>query len=531
MPEELSDKVNGNLYQEKGIPDTRRDYMLEIMDTTLRDGEQTEGVSFPKQEKLTLAKKLLQLGIHRTEVASAAKKQEFESVKAICDWAKTKGYLENIEVLAFVDKKSIDWAYKTGCKTVNLLCKGSLNHLKGQLGKTKEEHLADIKEVVQYAQSKGMDINVYLEDWSNGMINSRNYVYFMIQGLRELNVKRIMLPDTLGILSPGQVTEFIKELKEKFPYKYDFHAHNDYGLATANTMQAVLAGVDGIHVTANKLGERTGNASLFEVAVNLKDYYGIDLGLKESKFQEVSDLVARLSGKRVPHNEPVVGENARTQTAGIHADGDKKAGLYVTKLTKPGRFGADETRYALGKNVGKASIEMNLKELGIELTSEQIKTLRDEVASLGHRKEQITQADLLFLIADLFEQPEMVPFKILDCEIKISLNGERSAYVKADYKGEILEADAKGDGGYNAFWNAVKKMLEPKEIQIPKLVDYSITIPPGGQTSALTMASIGWEHNKKKLQSKGVETDQHFAAVRATEKILNLILRNGNSNH
>ncbi|MBW2966382.1 2-isopropylmalate synthase [Candidatus Woesearchaeota archaeon] len=503
---------------------------IEIMDTTLRDGEQTEEVAFTKQEKLTLAKKLLQLRIHRVEVASAGTtKQEFETVKSICDWAKTNGYLENIEVLAFVDKKSIDWVYETGCRTINLLCKGSLNHVEGQLRKTKEQHLEDTKEIVKYTQSKGMDINVYLEDWSNGMLNSRDYVYFIINGLKELNIKRIMIPDTLGVLSPEQVYEFVKEIKEKFPGRYDFHAHNDYGLATINTIKAIQAGIDGIHVTVNKLGERTGNASLFEVAVSLKDHYNIDLGLKEPMFQETSDLVAQLAGKKVSHNEPIVGEKVRTQTAGIHADGDKKAGLYVTKLTKPGRFGKEETRYALGKNVGKASIEMNLKELGIDLNPEQVKILRDEVATIGQRKEQITQADLLFLIADLFEQPEMVPFKILNCEIQTSLNGERSAYVKIDYKGEVLEAKSKGDGGYDAAMNAIKEMLEPKGIELPKLKEYSITIPPGGKTSALTMASIGWLHSNKKLQSKGVETDQTFAALKSTEKILNLILRNGNN--
>jgi len=529
--QELSDTTQ-KLYEEKGIPDSRGDYMPEIMDTTLRDGEQTEGVSFPKQEKLTLAKKILQLGVDRIEVASAGEtKQEFDTVKSICEWAKTKGYINNIEVLAFVNKESIDWIYETGCRTVNLLCKGSSNHLKEQLRKTKEEHLADIKEIVEYAKEKGMNINVYLEDWSNGMLNSRDYVYFMIQGLRELNVKRIMLPDTLGVLSPEQVSEFIKEIKQKFPGRYDFHAHNDYGLATANTIQAVLAKVDGIHVTVNSLGERTGNASIFEVAVCLKDHYNIDLGLKESMFQGLSDLISQLSGKRVSYNTSIVGENVDFQTAGIHADGDKKAELYITKL-KPERFGREEgKKYALGKHVGKASIELNLEELGIELSSEQIKTLRDEVSELGHRKEQITQADLLFLVADLFEQPEMIPFRILECEIKTSLNGERSAYVKINYKGDVLEADSKGDGGYDAAMNAVKKILASKVAQLPKLVDYSITIPPGGQTSALTMASIGWEYNKKKIQSKGVETDQTFAALKATEKIINLILRNGNNNH
>ncbi|MBD3354770.1 2-isopropylmalate synthase [Candidatus Woesearchaeota archaeon] len=502
---------------------------LEIMDTTLRDGEQTEGVAFSKQEKLAIAKKLLNLGIHRIEVASAGTtKEEFDAVSSICRWAKKNNYLKNIEVLAFINKKSIDWIYESGCRTANLLCKGSLRHAKEQLGKTKKQHLEDVKKIIKYAGSKDIDVNLYLEDWSNGMKESKDFIYYMLDGLQNSDIKRIMLPDTLGVLSPEQTYSFIKEIKEKFPGKYDFHAHNDYGLATANTIHAVLAGIDGVHATINSLGERTGNASLIEIAVVLKDIYNIDLGFEESKYQEMSDLVAGLSGKKPSYNVPIIGKNVKTQTCGVHADGDQKANLYKTPLTSPGRFSKEKIKYALGKNVGKASIEMNLKDLGIELSSKQIKILRDEVAEIGQKKEQITQPDLLFLIADLFEQPEMVPFKILDCIIKTEINGERSAYVKIDYKGNIMKQKAKGDGGYDAAMNSIKKMLSKKGIEPPKLLDYNVTIPPGGETSALTLASIGWKYNNRKMQSHGIETDQTFAALKATEKILNLILRNGN---
>ncbi|MEE9525311.1 MAG: alpha-isopropylmalate synthase regulatory domain-containing protein [Candidatus Woesearchaeota archaeon] len=523
----LENKI-ATLYKENNISTLEEDYM-EILDTTLRDGEQTEGVAFPKQEKLAIAKKLLELGVHRIEIASAGTTtKESEAVKSICSWAKENNYLESIEVLAFVNEQSIDWIYETGCRTANLLCKGSLKHTEKQLKKTKEQHLEDIKRTIQYAKSKGIKVNVYLEDWSNGMIDSKDYVYYMLKEIQEQGIERIMLPDTLGILSPEQTYTFIKEIKKHFPGKYDFHAHNDYGLATANTVQAVLAGVNGIHTTINTLGERTGNTSLIEIAVVLKDLYNIDLKLDELSYQELSELVGEFSGKRLPYNAPIVGDNVMTQTCGVHADGDKKAGLYQTKLTAPGRFGKETTRYALGKNVGKASIEMNLKELGIDLTLEQIKTLRDEIAELGQRKEQITQADLLFLIADLFEQPEMVPLRILECKIDADLNGERKAHVKLDYKGEILTANAKGDGQYDAFMNALRYIFKEKNIEIPELVDYRIDIPPGGRTSALTQAFVGWKKDDNSLNTEGVETDQTFAAVKATEKMLNLILRNDN---
>ncbi|GAG18946.1 unnamed protein product, partial [marine sediment metagenome] len=253
---------------------------------------------------------------------------------------------------------------------------------------------------------------------------------------------------------PEQVFGFVKEIKEKFPGKYDFHGHNDYGLAVLNTVKAILAGIDGVHTTVNGLGERTGNTSLIETAVVLKDHYNINLKLNESKFYEISLIVEEFSGKRISQNKPFIGGDVFTQTAGIHADGDKKGNLYKTRLT-PKRFGRNSSiNYALGKNVGKASIELNLKKLGIELSKEQIKELRNEVSTIGQNKGIITQADLLFLVADLFDQPEMVPVKLLDCEAVINLNGKRTGYVKFEYKGEILEEKGVGDGEYDACMNA-----------------------------------------------------------------------------
>ena len=175
--------------------------MIEIMDTTLRDGEQTSGVSFTEVEKLNIAKFLLrEVKVDRIEVASArVSNGELKSVKRITEWAEKKGYLDRVEVLGFIDgKKSIDWIRQAGGRVVNLLCKGSRRHVEIQLGKTLEEHLQDIKEVIDYASQFGIDINIYLEDWSNGMKDSPDYVFSLLDALRKENIKRFMLPDTLG---------------------------------------------------------------------------------------------------------------------------------------------------------------------------------------------------------------------------------------------------------------------------------------------------------------------------------------------
>ena len=189
---------------------------IEIMDTTLRDGEQTSGVSFSASEKLTISKLLIsELSIDRIEIASArVSVGEFRSVKKICDWANEKDQLEKIEVLTFLDDGlSLDWINKTGCKVQNLLTKGSLNHLKNQLGQKPHEHFEKIKKILDKADKNKIITNVYLEDWSNGMKKSKEYVFALLDFLSKMAVKRVMLPDTLGILTPKKTANTISSIR------------------------------------------------------------------------------------------------------------------------------------------------------------------------------------------------------------------------------------------------------------------------------------------------------------------------------
>ena len=315
---------------------------IEIMDTTLRDGEQTSGVSFVPHEKLMIARLLLEeLRVDRIEVASARVSEgEFNAVRMICDWAARKNLLSRVEVLGFVDgKTSVDWIYNTGCRVINLLTKGSEKHCTFQLKKTLQEHLADIRQTVAYAIDKGMDVNVYLEDWSNGIKDSPDYVFGLVDGLKDTGIRRFMLPDTLGILNPLQVIEFMRKMKKRYPdLHFDFHAHNDYDLAVSNVLAAVLSGVRGLHTTINGLGERAGNAPLASVQAILKDHFHAITNIDESRLNEVSRLVESYSGVSIPANKPIVGESVFTQVAGVHADGDNKNNLYCNDLL-PERFG------------------------------------------------------------------------------------------------------------------------------------------------------------------------------------------------
>ena len=306
----------------------QRQVRIEIMDTTLRDGEQTSGVSFVPHEKLIIARTLLNdLKVDRIEVASArVSSGEKEAVKRICQWADKAGMIDRVEVLGFVDgTTSLDWINEVGCKCINLLCKGSLRHCTQQLKKTPEEHLADIKKSLEYAKKLGISVNVYLEDWSNGMKDSPEYVFQIVDALKDSDIKRYMLPDTLGVLNPLSCLEYMRKMVKRYPnLHFDFHAHNDYDLAISNVLSAVLSGCKGIHTAVNGLGERAGNAPLASVQAILKDHFNAETSIDESKLNEASRLVESYSGIIIPPNKPIVGESVFTQVAGVHADGDNK---------------------------------------------------------------------------------------------------------------------------------------------------------------------------------------------------------------
>ena len=321
----------------------KKQRIIEIMDTTLRDGEQTSSVSFSASEKLTLAKLLLEeLKVDRIEVASARVSEgEFNAVKLIMDWANSKQLTQKIEVLTFVDGGvSLDWMVKAGAKVQNLLTKGSLNHLTHQLKKTPQEHFKDIEATIRDAIKKGIETNVYLEDWSNGMRNDPDYVFQYLDFLATQPVKRVLLPDTLGILTHRETYDFLKQIRQKHPQIHlDFHGHNDYDLSVANVMEAVKAGVNGLHLTVNGMGERAGNAPLASVVAVINDFMPeVKVNVNEKSLYKVSKLVSTFTGFGIPANKPIVGENVFTQTAGIHADGGSKNNLYFNDLL-PERMG------------------------------------------------------------------------------------------------------------------------------------------------------------------------------------------------
>ena len=498
---------------------------ITLMDTTLRDGEQTQGVSFAPTEKLSMAQALLgRLKVDRIEVASAGvSKGEQQAVAQINAWAAENGYLNQVEVLGFVDHtRSVDWIVGAGGKVINLLAKGSEKHCLTQLRQQPEQHIERIKQTIAYAHEKGVSVNVYFEDWSNGYKDNPDYVYNLTNALKDSGVDHFMLPDTLGVMSPEEVRTSITDMTTRFPeLKFDFHPHNDYGLATANVMAAVDAGINSIHCTVNCLGERAGNASLAEVSVVLQDKMGIELNIDEKHIVDVSQMVASFSGKFVACNAPILGTDVFTQTAGIHADGDKKGNLYVTKLS-PERFARKRT-YALGKLAGKASLEQNLDEMGIKLSVQDQKKVLAKVIELGDSKQIITPEDLPFIIADVLENRDTQRVVLNDCKMTSSLSDESQVELDISIDGTAYSETGNGNGAYDAFVDALDKVLATNtQASRPKLIDYQVHIPKGGKTDALTEAAITWQlENGRKMTTRGVHSNQVIAAIQATLKVVN----------
>ncbi|MDR3127430.1 MAG: 2-isopropylmalate synthase [Tannerellaceae bacterium] len=501
--------------------------MIEIMDTTLRDGEQTTGVSFAADEKLSVAQVLLsEVGVDRIEVASARVSEgELESVRKLASWADKAGYLGALEVLGFVDGDiSICWVASTGCKTLNLLSKGSYRHVTEQLHKTPGQHFEDIRRTVEQAERKGLVVNIYLEDWSNGMKNSPEYVFEMMESLKDLSIRRYMLPDTLGILNPDETYLFCRRMTEGYPEKhFDFHAHNDYDLAVGNVFSALRAGVKGIHTTVNGLGERAGNAPLSSVAALIKDHAGEESHLREDRINGISRLVETYSGIRLPPNKPVVGEYVFTQCAGVHADGDSKGNLYYNDLL-PERFGRVR-EYALGKNSGKANIKKNLETLGIDLDEESMRRVTDRIIELGDKKEIVTPEDLPYIISDVLhhETQGNNKVRILNYSLSLAQGLRPMATVKIEIEGRAYEESSSGDGQYDAFVRAVRKIYAGLERPFPALTNYSVSIPPGGRTDALVQTLISWRHKGQDFKTRGLDADQMEAAIKATLKMLNKV--------
>lgn len=508
-------------------------HRVQVMDTTLRDGEQTPDVSYTPVEKLQLARMLLsEVRVDRIEIAQTRVSEgERLAARRIANWAKREGLSERVEIMGYCDGElSVRWIKGVGGRVMNLLTKGSERHCREQLRQTPEQHRENVAATIRHAHKARVKVNVYLEDWSSGVRESFDYVFATVQALRSLPVERIYLPDTLGVFAPDDTARYVALMTATWPdLHFEFHGHNDYGLASANCLAAVRAGARGVHTSVNGMGERAGNTRLAEVVAALHDQTPFRTQVDETRLVTASRLVETFSGKLVSANAPIVGTDVFTHSGGIHADGDAKGDLYTTALA-PARFGR-ERHYALGKLSGKASLAHNLRALGIELSDEERARVLARIVELGDRKHAVGPADLPYIIADVLGRPEQRPVRIESYRVLVSSTGLPEAEVEVSVRGQRNAAKAHGDGGYDAFMRALAKAVKPFALTLPRLADYRVRIPPGGHTGALVQTVITWQGEGGEdgtYSTLAVDSDQLAAAVLATEKMLNaLAMRTG----
>ena len=305
--------------------------------------------------------------------------------------------------------------------------------------------------------------------------------------------------------------------------RFDFHAHNDYDLAISNLFAALKVGASGVHCTINGLGERAGNAVLSSAVAVIHDMLHLSTGIDETKINRVSSIVESYSGVAIPPNKPIIGEYVFTQCAGVHADGDSKAALYSSKLA-PERFGRTR-EYALGKLSGKANIRKNLEALGLELSEEKIQKVTRRITELGDKKEIVTQEDLPFIVADVVKHGNREDkIKLINYQLSIARGLRPTAIVKIEINGKEYMESSVGDGQYDAFMKALRKIYRgQRRRDFPTLTNYTVNIPRGGKTDALVQTTIHWQYGEHTLKTIGLDADQTESAIKATVKMLNII--------
>jgi D-citramalate synthase len=288
-------------------------------------------------------------------------------------------------------------------------------------------------------------------------------------------------------------------------------------------MEAVKAGIHGLHLTVNGMGERAGNAPMASAVAVINDFLPeVTISVNESSLHKVSKLVSAFTGFGIPANKPIVGDNVFTQTAGIHADGDSKKNLYFNDLL-PERFGR-KRKYALGKTSGKANIQKNLQELGLTLNDEELKKVTERIIELGDKKETVTKDDLPYIISDVLNSGDYQQKVFVRSYVLTHSKGLKpSTTVAVEIDGELHEAHAQGDGQYDAFMNALRQIYKNKKKSFPDLTDYAVRIPPGSNSDALCETIISWDYNGKEFVTRGLDSDQTVSAIKATEKMLNII--------
>nr|QNO51537.1 (R)-citramalate synthase CimA [Methanosarcinales archaeon ANME-1 ERB6] len=477
---------------------------VKILDTSLRDGEQTPGVSLTPEQKLQIAKQLDILGVDYIEAGTAVISEgEQRGIKEIAN----EGLKAEISSFARLLKGDIDAAIECDVDTVNLVAPISDAHIKKKLKTDRESLRNRTLEMVDYVKGHGLKVEISAEDASRA---DTGFLKSFFSDLAAV-VDRLCFCDTVGILYPERTKELF-ELICDFNTPVAVHCHNDFGLATVNSVAAVLAGAEVVHVTVNGLGERAGNASLEEVVTALELLYGMKTNIIKSKLYETSRLVGNLTKVPVASNKPLVGDNVFTHESGMHVHGT----LADTTLYEPiePEIVGRKRRFAFGKHTGTASVKMALEEQGIQADEEQTSKILAKVKELGDKGKLVTDADFQAVVDDVLSIERGEKIKLVDLSVVSGKNVYPTASIRLEIDGEDVVEAAVGVGPVDAAINALKKGIRGMEMADLRLEEYHVDAITGG-ADALVNVVVKMSRGDRTITASGVSEDIVLASLYA----------------
>ncbi len=475
-----------------------------IFDTTLRDGEQMPGVTFTIDEKIAIARQLDELGVDVIEAGFPITSEgEVEAVKRIA----AEGLEARVCALARPTRLDIDKALGCDVDYIHIFIATSDMHLKHKLKMTREEVKRQAVEGFEYAKDHGVTVEFSPEDATR---TEMGFLKEVCRAVSEAGADKINVPDTVGVMTPRVTYEFFKELKSVTDVPLSAHAHNDFGQATANSLAAVEAGAEQVHVCVNGLGERAGNASLEEVVIGLIAQYGVKTSINTRQIAETSDLVQRLSGIYLPPMTPIVGDNAFSHEAGIHVHGILGHPGTYEPLT-PELVGR-RRRFVAGKHTGRHAIDAMLEEMGLHPDAEQLKVIAAEVKRLGDTGKKVTDADLYAIARNVMniKREDRVKLKQLLVVTGNSITPTASVTLLID--GEEFIGSGVGNGPIDSAINAIRQVVDSfADIRLERFSMKAIT----GGTDAVADVTVRLRRGDRYVTSNGVSGDTVMASVEA----------------
>ena len=486
---------------------------VRVFDTTLRDGEQTPGVSLTPENKLRIAQKLDELGVDVIEAGFAAVSQgEMDAIKLIAK----QNLKAEICSAARGTKGDINAVTKSDADSIHLIIPTSDLHLKFKIRKTREEILKITEERVEQAKKQGLIVELSAEDATRTDVNFLKE--FFSKGIAA-GADRVVACDTVGVLTPEKAYDLFSDLRDSLQVPIvSVHCHNDFGMAVANSISALRAGANQFHATINGLGERAGNASLEEIVIALKSLYKKDVEIKTGLLYSISQLVSRLTGIYVQPNKAVVGENAFTHESGIHTQG-----LLANPLTyepiSPELVGGTR-RISSGKHSGSHGIRNTLDKMGLEPTNEQLKEISLRIKNVGDKGKIVMDADLLAITETVMGLNKIKPIQLKEITVVSGDKVTPTASVRLRLNKKEVCGAAFGVGPVDAAINAVKAaIIETEHIHLEKYHVKAIT----GGTDAMVEVVVTMRKGNRKVTAMGVRGDIVMASIEAVISGINVL--------